>query len=482
MDGDWLLAPDYWTGRLLLQRLLAVAYLCAFLSTVWQFRPLIGSAGMNPVPKLLTQTRFRQLPSLFHLHYTDRFFAFVCWIGVALAAATIVGLPDLLPAAGSMAVWALMWFGYLSIVNVGQIWYGFVWEVLLLEAGFIAIFLGPASSAPPLLTLLLVCWLLLRLELGAGLIKLRGDKCWRDFTALFFHHETQPIAGPLSWYFHHLPRPLHRMEVAANHFTQLILPFGLFAPRPISTIAAVIIVLTQLWLIASGNFAWLNLVAIALAVSALDNGFLGFVLPFIDPPASLAPPPLWHTILVIVVFVGVAVLSYRPVRNLIGPRQVMNRSYNRFHIASTYGLFGSVTRLRRELVIQGTTDDVLGKNTQWRDYEFRAKPGDVRRRPGQVAPYHLRLDWLMWFAAFSSRHAQPWLKPFLIRLLRNDPATLKLMRHNPFGDQPPKWIRVRLYHYRFTTRAERKATGAWWHRDDRGDFQRPGKLRDTTKS
>ena len=239
--------------------------------TANQFRPLLGERGLQPAPRFLAAVPFRRAPSIFHLHYSDRFLTVVAWTGAGLAAAALAGLPEAGPAWVSVAVWLAMWALYLSIVNVGQTFYGFGWETLLLEAGFLAIFLGPAATAPPTLVLWLYRWLLFRVEFGAGLIKLRGDRCWRDLSCLDYHHETQPLPGPLSWFFHHLPRPLHRAEVLANHATQLVVPFGLFAPQPIARTAALVIVVTQAWLLVSGNFSWLNLITIVLAVSAMDD-------------------------------------------------------------------------------------------------------------------------------------------------------------------------------------------------------------------
>ena len=210
------------------------------------------------------------------------------------------------------------------MVNVGQTFYGFGWETLLLEAGFLAIFLGPASTAPPTLVLWLYRWLLFRVEFGAGLIKLRGDRCWRDLSCLDYHHETQPLPGPLSWFFHHLPRPVHRAEVLANHAAQLVVPFGLFAPQPVAGIAALVIVVTQAWLLASGNFSWLNLLTIVLAAAALDGGFLGAVLPG-SGAATLAAPAGWQQAAVLAVALLVAVLSVRPARNLLGRRPADER-------------------------------------------------------------------------------------------------------------------------------------------------------------
>jgi hypothetical protein len=419
---------------------------------------------------------FPRAPSIFHLHYSDRFLLGVAWAGAALAAAALLGLPEQGPAWLSAAAWLAMWALYLSIVNVGQTFYGFGWETLLLEAGFLAVFLGPAGTTAPALVLWLFRWLLFRVELGAGLIKLRGDRCWRDLTCLDYHHETQPLPGPLSWWFHHLPRPLHRAEVLANHATQLVVPFGLFAPQPVARTAALVIVVTQTWLLVSGNFSWLNLITIVLAVAAMDDALLGPVLPA-GPPATLADPAGWQQVAVAALVVLVATLSVRPVANLVGRRQLMNASFDPLRLVNTYGAFGAITRVRREVVLEGTDDPAPGPATAWREYQFKAKPGDPHRRPRQVAPYHLRLDWLAWFAAMSSAAAHPWLLTLATRLLEGDPATRKLLGHpDPFADHPPAVVRARLYRYRFTTPSERRHTGAWWSRELLGDYLPPLRL------
>ncbi|WP_107659790.1 lipase maturation factor family protein [Nocardia suismassiliense] len=475
---DWFTAPEYWLSRLVFQRGLAVIYLIAFLGAAMQFRALIGERGMLPVPRFVARTPFRLAPSLFQLHYSDRFFAVVAWAGVGLSAALVAGVADLVPLWAAMGMWAVLWAGYLSIVNVGQRWYGFGWESLLLEAGFLAIFLGNDETAPPVLVLWLARWLLFRVEFGAGLIKLRGDTCWRDLTCLYYHHETQPMPGPLSWFFHHLPKPLHRIEVAANHFAQLVVPFGLFAPQPVASVAAGIIVVTQLWLVISGNFAWLNWVTILLAFTVIDGSLMAKVLPVPEPPA-LPSAPMWFAGLVIACTVLTVVLSYWPVRNMLSRDQRMNMSFNAYHLVGTYGAFGTIGRTRPEVVFEGTTDSDVTEQTRWQEYEFKGKPGDVRRLPRQFAPYHLRLDWLMWFAALSPFYARPWLLPFAERLLTNDRATLRLLRHNPFPDAPPKYVRAQLYEYRFTTRQELRRDRAWWQRTLIGEYLPPVTLEKT---
>jgi hypothetical protein len=301
-----------------------------------------------------------------------------------------------------------------------------------------------------------------RVEFGAGLIKLRGDPCWRDLSCLDYHHETQPMPNPLSWYFHHLPRGLHRVEVLGNHFAQLVVPFGLFMPQPIAGLAALIIIVTQAYLIVSGNYAWLNVITITVAFAALPEDLLRILLPFGE--RSLVGPSNWYIAAVVALTALVLALSYWPVRNLLGRRQLMNYSFNPFHIVNTYGAFGSVTRERYEIVVEGSAEEQPSAGS-WQAYEFKGKPGDPMRRPPQVAPYHLRLDWLMWFAALSPSYAQRWFPAFLEKLLSHDQATRSLLRGDPFPDRPPVWIRARLYLYRFTTSAERRETGAWWSRE-----------------
>jgi hypothetical protein len=476
---DWLSAPEYWLGRLILERGTAVVYVVAFVAAARQFRALIGEHGLLPVPRYLARHSFIRTPSIFHLHYSDRFFATFAWSGAALAAGMAAGLADVVPLGVTVLLWLLLWVAYLSVVNVGQTWYLFGWESLLLEMGFLAIFLGNDRIAPPVLAMWLARLLLFRLEFGAGLIKLRGDSCWRDLTCLYYHHETQPMPGPLSWFFHHLPKPLHRVEAAGNHFAQLVVPFGLFAPQPVAGIAGAIVVVTQLWLVASGNFAWLNWLTILLGCSTIDARSLATLLPIPRQPA-LTEAPRWFAALVIVFAAMTLMLSYWPVRNMISRRQRMNMSFNPFHLINTYGAFGSIGRTRREVVIEGTDEPAITEQTVWKEYEFKGKPGAVRRLPRQWAPYHLRLDWLMWFAAISAQYAHSWLQPFMLRLLRNDAATLRLLRANPFPDSPPQYVRAQLYRYRFTTPAELRRDHAWWHRTLEAPYLRPIALTDET--
>ncbi|GGT38403.1 membrane protein [Streptomyces matensis] len=465
---EWFGATEYWTSRLVFQKGLAALYLVAFLTAALQFRALIGERGMLPVPRFVARVPARRSPSLFHLHYSDRFFAGCAWAGCAVAAALLAGADALVPLWAAMLLWLVPWALYLSIVNVGQTWYAFGWESLLLEAGFLGVFLGNDEVAPPVVVLFLLRWVLFRVEFGAGLIKMRGDECWRRLTCLDHHHETQPMPGPLSWFFHHLPKPLHRVETAANHVTQLVVPFLLFAPQPVASAAAALMIVTQLWLVLSGNFAWLNWITVVLALP---------VVAWPSDPPPVGDAPLWYVVVVLAVSALLLALSHAPVRNILSRRQVMNRSFDPLHLVNTYGAFGTVSRVRHEVVLEGTADETPREDSEWREYEFKGKPGDPKRWPRQFAPYHLRLDWLMWFAALSPAYASPWFGGLVERLLENDPDTLRLLRRSPFpADAPPRHIRARLFRYRFTTWRELRETGACWERTYVREFFPPTRL------
>jgi hypothetical protein len=450
--ADFLSSPGYDFGRWALQRGISVVYLLAFLNVRNQFRPLLGERGLLPVPAFLARTTFARFPSLFHWRYSDRLVAGLSWVGMALTLGIVVGGLDLVPVWVGMVWWLTLWVLYLSVVNVGQTFYGFGWESLLLEAGFLAAFLGNPDVAPPLLVILAFRWLLFRVEFGAGMIKLRGDRCWRDLTCLDYHHETQPMPGPTSRLFHHLPPRLHRIEVLANHFAQLVVPFALFLPQPVAGVAAAIVIVTQGYLIISGNYAWLNLLTLLLAFSAVPDAWV----PGFDGSAPASMGLTWVTIALAGLILW---LSRHPVRNLMGRSQRMNFSFNRLHLVNAYGAFGSVTRSRRELILEAAVDP---ERREWRPYEFKAKPGDPGRRPPQWAPYHLRLDWLMWFVPISPAYGRGWLDALVTKLLEADPDVLRLLRRDPTHGAKPAAVRGRLVDYRYTTAEERRATGDFW--------------------
>ena len=457
-------------ARLALQRGTALMYFVAFLSALHQFRPLLGENGLLPVPQYLKRISFKRAPSIFHYHYSDRFLSAVCWLGLSLSVAALSGWSESGPIWLSITVWLSMWVIYLSLVNVGQSFYGFGWESMLLEAGFFVSFLGPRTVAASFIPIFILRWMLFRTELGAGLIKLRHDQCWRDLTCLNYHYETQPLPNPTSWYFHRLPGWFHKASVAGSHVVQLVLPFGLFAPQPVASICAVLIISQQVWLIVAGNYSWLNWLTVVLGFSGLGDSTLGW-------STNSAPRPFAFEAVLWALLAVTLWLSIEPTKNFFSKNQKMNASYNPLKLVNSYGAFGSMTRERYEVVLEGTLDPFGAEG--WKEYGFKAKPGDPSRMPPQIAPYHLRLDWQMWFLPFTARviggevrvfRQQSWFSNFVVKLLEGDVQTLSLIRENPFPDEPPAYIRARYYRYRYTGWQEKRETGRWWNRELVGNY------------
>lgn len=467
--------PSYWLTRFCLQRLLGFIYLIAFLVTLNQFRPLIGAHGLVPVQLFMKRVKFWEAPGLFWLNSSDSFLALIAGAGVLLSIAAVTGISDRFGIWVSVSIWALLWIFYLSFVNVGQVFYGFGWETLLLETGFLAIFLGSSHTSPPQVIIWLIRWVLFRVLFGAGLIKLRGDPCWRDLSCLVYHYETQPLPNPLSWYFHQFPPFVHKGGVLLTHFVELVVPWGVFAPGLIGSVAGTFSILFQVVLILSGSLSWLNYVTIVLSVACFDDRILSRLIP-IEVPVTEPIAGIRQGIL-IALTVLVVVLSVQPTLNLISPRQIMNTSFEPLHLVNTYGAFGSVTRVRREIIVEGTDDSFPTESSRWREYEFKAKPGNVKRRPPIVSPYHYRLDWLMWFAAMSEYYHHPWFLNLVAKLLAGDQDTLKLLAENPFPKAPPKYIRAGLYEYHFSGPQDKKQ-GNWWWRIPVGEYLPPLSLED----
>ena len=482
-------APESWIAREILQRGVAAVFVLAFLSTLHQFPVLLGERGLLPAPEFLERAGDRAGPTLFRrLRYSDALLRGLCIAGMLLGIAVVLGLPQQGPAWSMLAVFGAMWAMYLSIVSVGQIFYGYGWESMLLECGALMGLLGSHAVPPPAVMMLFLAWLLIRLEFGAGMIKMRGDASWRDLTAMDHHHETQPMPGPLSRTAHLMPRWWHRAEVLGSHAVQLGIIWLVLAPQPVASFAACAVIATQLFLVMTGNYAWLNWLTILVACAAISDGFWRWLLggPFpgwswfgvplkADGGGAGADvsSPLWWTALVAAAFAGLAVLSRKPLANLFSSHQLMNASFDRFHLVNAYGAFGSMTERRYEVLIEGT-EDAAGHHADeetWRAFEFRGKPGDLRRLPRQVAPYHLRLDWQMWFLALRPG-AEPWFVALLERLADGDPGVRRLLARDPFDGRAPAALRVRYSLYRFARREERRGSGARWVATDLGVIAR----------
>jgi hypothetical protein len=479
-DGHWL-------TRFYLLRLLGLVYLVAFLILALQGPALIGHHGITPADVLLERLAdhygsrwdgFLERPTLFWLGCSDGALQAVAWTGVALSAALLAGYANAL----SML---LLWLLYSSLVRVGQVWTGFGWDIQLMETGFLGIFLCPLLDPrpfprrpPPVAVIWMFRWLIVRIMLGSGLIKLRGDECWRALTCLDFHFETQPNPHPLSPLFHFLPTWAHRAGVLFNHLAELVAPLFLFGPRRLRHLAAAVVVAFQVSLILSGNLAFLNWLTLVPALACIDDSMWQRLSPrrlreaagrAATASAAEGRTPWARHAVVGLLGLVVGLLSLQVVVNLISREQRMNSTFDRLGLVNTYGAFGSVGNERPELVFEGTLDTAITRDTVWRTYEFPCKPTDVNRRPCLITPYHLRLDWQLWFAALSRAEREPWAVHLVWKLLHADPGVRGLLAHDPFGGQRPAHVRVDLYQYRFAPLSDR----AYWQRTRLGTWLPP---------
>lgn len=477
--------PTYWLTRFCILRLLGLVYLVGFLIAALQGMALLGSSGLLPVTAYLTRLEthfgsrfeaFLQVPSLFWIDASDGVLLAAAWAGVALSILLVAGWAN---AIQLLVLWAL----YMSFVHVGQDWYSYGWEIQLLETGFLAAFLCPLLDgrpfprrAPPFAVLVLFRWLAFRIMLGAGLIKIRGDACWRDLTCLIHHYETQPNPHLLSRALHFMPVWFHKGGVVVNHLAELAAPWFVFGPRRARLAAGAFLTAFQGILILSGNLSFLNWLTIVPILACFDDGFLRRVLPRrLHERAARAEteslPSGGQRVAVALLVAVVGLLSVPPVLNLLSPRQAMNTSFNRLNLVNTYGAFGSVGKRRGEIVFEGTDAAVPSDGAAWREYEWKCKPGDPGRRPCLVTPYHYRLDWQIWFAAMSRPSRYPWTVHLVSKLLHNDPGALGLLAGNPFPGAPPRFIRARYYIYEFAPPDD--PSGAWWRRTPAGEWLPP---------
>jgi len=451
--------PEYWLTRFVILRLLGIVYAVAFLVAINQIVPLIGSDGLLPVGLFLDRVReglgstsvgFLRLPSLFWFSHSDAMLLGSAWVGFALALTVVAGFAN---APILIALWAL----YMSFVHVGQDWYGYGWEFQLMETGFLAIFLCPLADLrpfpgrePPRAVIWLFRWLIFRIMLGAGMIKIHGDVVWRDFTALYYHFETQPIPNLLSRWFHFLPRPALRAGVAFNHFAELVAPWFVFGPRRLRHVAGGVIILFQVTLILGGNLSFLNWLTIIPALACFDDSFWHRIVPrsltaWAERSKASALPSRPMLAASWTLAVVVALLSVRPAVNLFSSHQLMNASFDPLDLVNTYGAFGSVGRERANVVFEGTDAASPDDESAWKPYPYKGLPTDTAEAPRQIAPYQLRLDWQMWFAAMDSPQRYPWTVHLVWKLLHNDPGAIGLFASNPFPNRPPRFVRATLY-------------------------------------
>jgi hypothetical protein len=477
--------PTYRLTRFLILRLLGAIYAVAFLAAANQIVPLIGAHGLLPLNQYVQQTAgaygstgaaFAKLPSIFWFTHSDTALLTTAWIGLALSLVVVAGFAN-------APLLTILWILYSSFVNLGQDWYGYGWEIQLLETGFLAIFLCPLldmrpfpKHPPPIQIIILFRWLIFRIMIGAGMIKVRGDDTWRNWTALYYHFETQPIPGPLSRWFHFLPKVVLRVGVWYNFLAELVAPWFVFWPRPGRQIAGIVIIFLQIILILSGNLSFLNWVTIIPALACFEDAFWSRLLPRALVRRAAASgngpaPSLSAQVTAWTVMGAIVLLSVRPVTNLLSPDQVMNTSYDPFNLVNTYGAFGSVGRTRLNVVFEGTMDSVPDETAHWIPYIYKALPVALDKRPVQIAPYQPRLDWQMWFASMSTPNEYPWTVTLVSKLLHNDPGAVGLFAANPFPDKPPRYVRAVLYRYSFAKPGNPQHL--WWTGERVGDLWLP---------
>lgn len=477
--GAHLVPPGERLTAWIFLRALGLVYLAAFVSLWVQILGLAGSGGILPAADFLHALnanlgfeRFRLAPTL--LYWTGAGNAALlgwCAAGTVLAVLLVLGL---VPIASLLGLWAI----YLSLATVCRDFLWFQWDGLLLEAGFLAVFLAPrrlwsrpgSDPPPPRLAVFLLRWLLFRLMVSSAAVKLTsGDPTWHSLSALRYHYETQPLPPWTAWYAHHLPGGFQAVSALGMFLIEGLVPFLIWAPRRLRMTGAALLAFLQILILVTGNYGFFNWLTLALCLLLLDDG--------VWPQAWRAargtgrertwPRPVLRT-----VAVGMVLLSLVPFLGAfrwptawLGPVSDLYRAAAPFRTVNSYGLFAVMTTHRPEILLEGSDDRVT-----WKPYVFRYKPGPLDRRPPFVAPHMPRLDWQMWFAALDGTVRQRWFLDFCRTLLQGSPAVLDLLAGNPFPEHPPRYLRATVYEYRFTDAAARRETGNWWTRTRTGPY------------
>jgi lipase maturation factor 1 len=508
--GNDVRPPTYFWARRWFLRMLGLAYLIAFVSLWVQIDGLVGSDGVSPVSRFLPAVQqqlgtdaYFLLPTLCWFDSSNAFLHFLCSGGIVLSLLLIFGV------APALSLVALFVF-YLSLTIAGQVFLNFQWDVLLLETGFLSIFLAPwrlwprelmwwpgsatAATAYPVSRtgLFLLKFLLFKLMLMSGVVKLTsGDDSWgwlnhsfhwSALTALDYHYWSQPLPTVFAWWADKTPEWFKHFSVAFCLAVEIIVPFFIWAPRRPRLIAAGLIIFLQIVIVLTGNYCFFNLLTIALCLLLIDDAAIGRSVEGRARTSlasqELRPPNARLITSRLLAYAAIAVIAvtfpinawlifsaFKPQSRPPGLLANLYEQLEAFRIVNGYGLFRVMTKDRGEIVIEGSTDGI-----DWKPYEFKWKPGDVKRAPGWCAPHQPRLDWQMWFAALESPEQNPWLVGLIVRLLEGSRDVSGLLARNPFPDKPPQYIRAMFYRYRFTNSEEHRQTGAWWTRQELREY------------
>jgi len=482
--GNDVRRPTYFTARDLFLRSLGAIYLIAFVSLWMQIDGLVGEQGILPVGQHLQLAReqlgsdaFFLLPTLCWFGSNNTFLHFLCGAGAVLSILLMTGLAPVLSL-------AFLFVLYLSLTIAGQTFLSFQWDILLLETGFLALVFAPwqwrmkISSAARFsrVGFFLLKLLLFKLMLMSGVVKLTsGDDSWWNLTALDYHYWTQPLPTVIGWWADQHAEWFKKFSVAFCIVVEIVVPFFIWAPRRLRHIAAGLLIFIQLAIAATGNYCFFNLLTIALCLLLFDDTILRRTASREDGNRDPLHPRGLPTAIVLVITLPINAMlifsAFKPNAQWPRPIATVAGCLESFHVVNGYGLFRVMTKTRPEIIIEGSAD-----GNEWLPYEFRWKPGDLNRAPPWAAPHQPRLDWQMWFAALGTYRHNPWFVSLLERLLRNAPDLTPLLAHNPFPDTPPQYVRAKLFEYHFASAEEHRATGAWWKRDERGEYLPPVSL------
>ncbi|MFL5482077.1 MAG: lipase maturation factor family protein [Gemmatimonadaceae bacterium] len=465
--------------RWLFLRVLGLIFLSAFYSLAFQIRGLIGERGILPTRSYLQQLsgllgaveKVWYAPTLFWLNSSDAALTTVVVLG---SVASILLVCNVAPRA-MIAVSTIL---FLTCIAALQDFSWYQSDGMLMEAGFISFFFAPGGLRPGLgatyppsrISLFMLEWEWFRIYFESGLVKiLSGDPTWRNLTAMDQYYQNGPLPAWPGWYVQHWPHWYHAGTVILTLFVELLLVWALFLPRRIRIGSFFIFTALQIGIISTGNYAFLNYLVLCLGVLLLDDRFLArFGFPLAETRA--ASPTRGSRIFRRVETAVLSVAFYSTIVAFLwgGSSSILalpNRLLAPFRIANPYGLFAVMTPARYEIEFQGSSD-----GRAWVPYQFRYKPQDVFERPGIYAPYQPRFEWNLWFASLAPWQQNPWVVNTEQRLIEGSPSVLGLFRGDPFHGKPPAMVRTIIYQYWFTDLATRRSSGAWWRREELGQF------------
>lgn len=498
-------ATDRLIPRWIFLRALGLIYYSAFFSLIFQIKGLVGPQGILPANEYLQALAERfghwgywYAPTLLWFSSGSHAVTGICWVGMF---ASLLLVLNFWPR-GTLAICFVC---FLSFVSGAQDFSAYQSDGMLLEAGFIALFLAPLgfrpgwgeASSPSGASWFLLVWECFRIYFESGVAKIMGgDPQWRNFTALDEYYQNGPLPTWIGWYMQHLPRGFHAATAFGTLALELVLAWMMFLPRRFRIACFCIVTPWQIGIILSANYTFLNYLVLVLGFLLLDDKLLKRSLPrpwkSKFPPSNQSNPDdkagpsdelaraetrpyhttlvkQWEAVKLALTVVMLTWIFYATVAEMVWMVKPLPlpttpvSALEPFRIANRYGLFAVMTRGRYEIEFQGSAD-----GQTWLVYPFRFKPQDPARPPGIYAPYQPRFDWNLWFASLNTWRQEPIVPRTERALLRGDTDVLLLFAGNPFPKEPPKQVRAVLWQYWFTTPEEKRSSGMWWRREQLG--------------